>query len=71
MPFDAIRERQHELTAFIDSLFKEPVPKTTNQKPLKVRAMFEKNQTLSNLKEKIKREKALEILSGKVNIISK
>lgn len=47
------------------------IAESTNQKALKVRAMFEKNQTLSNLEEQIKREKALEILSGRVNIISK
>ncbi len=49
----------------------EEIAESTNQKPLKVRAMFERNKTLENLKEQIKREKAIEILSGKVSIVEK
>ncbi|MBP8718087.1 MAG: trigger factor, partial [Candidatus Atribacteria bacterium] len=49
----------------------EEIAESTNQKPLKVRAMFEKNDSLDNLKEQIKREKAMAILSQKVKIIEK
>jgi trigger factor len=49
----------------------EEIAESTNQKPLKVRAMFEKNNNLDNLKEQIKREKAMAILSQKVKIIEK
>ena len=49
----------------------EEIAESTNQKPLKVRAMFEKNKTLDNLKEQIKREKVIEILSGKIKVVEK
>jgi trigger factor len=49
----------------------EEIAESTNQKPLKVRAMFEKNKTLENLKEQIKREKVIVILSQKVKIVKK
>jgi FKBP-type peptidyl-prolyl cis-trans isomerase (trigger factor) len=49
----------------------EEIAESTNQKPLKVRAMFEKNDNLDNLKEQIKREKAMAILTQKVKIIEK
>jgi trigger factor len=47
------------------------IAESTNQKPLKVRAMFEKNKTLNNLKEQIKREKVIDILSKKVKVTEK
>lgn len=47
------------------------IAESANQKPLKVRAMFEKNKTLDNLREQIKREKVIELLSQKVNVIEK
>ena len=49
----------------------EEIAGSTNQKSLKVRAMFEKNRTLDNLKEQIKREKAITVLSQKVKITEK
>ncbi len=49
----------------------EEIAESTNQKPLKVRAMFEKNKTLDNLKEQIKRDKAIAVLSEKIKIIEK
>jgi trigger factor len=49
----------------------EEIAESTNQKPLKVRAMFEKNKTLDNLREQIKRDKVMEILSQKIKIIEK
>ena len=49
----------------------EEIAESTNQKPLKVRAMFEKNKTLDNIKEQIKREKVIEILSKQVKVIEK
>ncbi len=49
----------------------EEIAKSTNQKALKVRAMLEKNNTLDNLKEQIKREKAIAILAQKINIVEK
>ncbi|MFZ2330019.1 MAG: trigger factor [Atribacterota bacterium] len=49
----------------------EEIAESTNQKPLKVRAMFEKNKTLGNLKEQIKRDKAIAVLSEKIKIIEK
>ena len=49
----------------------EEIAESTNQKPLKVRAMFEKNRTLDNLKEQIKRDKVIAKLSQMVNIIEK
>ncbi len=49
----------------------EEIAESTNQKPLKVRAMFEKNKTLDNLKEQIKRDKVIDILSKKVKVIEK
>jgi len=47
------------------------IAESTNQKPLKVRAMFEKNKTLDNLKEQIKREKVVEKLSRQVIVNEK
>ncbi len=47
------------------------IAESTNQKPLKVRAMFEKNKTLDNLREQIKRDKVIENLSRKIKIIEK
>ncbi len=49
----------------------EEIAESTNQKPLKVRAMFEKNKTLDNIKEQIKREKVIEILSKQVKVNEK
>ncbi len=49
----------------------EEIAESTNQKPLKVRAMFEKNKTLENLKEQIKREKVIEVLSGQIKVVEK
>ncbi len=49
----------------------DEIAESTNQKPLKVRAMFERNNTLENLKEQIKREKAIDILSEKVKVVEK
>lgn len=49
----------------------DEIAESTNQKPLKVRAMFERNKTLENLKEQIKREKAIDILSEKVKVVEK
>jgi trigger factor len=49
----------------------EEIAKSTNQKPLKVRAMFERNKTLDNLKEQIKREKVIDKLSKQISIIEK
>ncbi|HOF02586.1 MAG TPA: hypothetical protein PLT58_01250, partial [Atribacterota bacterium] len=49
----------------------DEIAESTNQKPLKVRAMFEKNKTLDNLKEQIKRDKAIDKLSEMVKIIEK
>jgi len=49
----------------------EEIAESTNQKPLKVRAMFEKNKTLDNIKEQIKREKVMEILSKQVKVNEK
>ena len=47
------------------------IAESTNQKPLKVRAMFEKNKTLDNLKEQIKRAKVVEKLSRQVIVNEK
>ena len=47
------------------------IAESSNQKPLKVRAMFEKNKTLDNLKEQIKREKVVEKLSRQVIVNEK
>lgn len=47
------------------------IAESSNQKPLKVRAMFEKNKTLDNLKEQIKREKVVEKLSKQVIVNEK
>jgi trigger factor len=49
----------------------EEIAKSTNQKPLKVRAMFEKNKTLDTLKEQIKREKVIGKLSKQISITEK
>ena len=49
----------------------EEIAESTNQKPLKLRAMFEKNKTLNNLKEQIKRDRVIEILSRQVKITEK
>ena len=49
----------------------EEIAESTNQKPLKVRAMFEKNRSLDNLKEQIKKEKAITVLSQRVKITEK
>jgi trigger factor len=49
----------------------EEIAESTNQKPLKVRAMFEKNKTLDNIKDQIKREKVIEILSKQVKVNEK
>jgi len=49
----------------------EEIAESTNQKPLKVRAMFEKNKTMDNIKEQIKRDKVIEILSKQVKITEK
>lgn len=49
----------------------EEIAKSTNQKPLKVRAMFERNKTLDNLKEQIKREKVIDKLSKQISISEK
>jgi trigger factor len=54
----------------INNKIKE-IAESTNQKPLKVRAMFEKNKTLDNLKDQIKREKVVEKLSKQVIINEK
>ena len=47
------------------------IAESSNQKPLKVRAMFEKNKTLDNLKEQIKRAKVVEKLSRQVIVNEK
>jgi trigger factor len=49
----------------------EEIAKSTNQKSLKVRAMFERNKTMDNLKEQIKREKVIDKLSKQINISEK
>lgn len=49
----------------------EEIAESTNQKTLKVRAMFEKNNTMDNLKEQIKIEKVIEKLSMQVKIEEK
>jgi len=49
----------------------EEIAESTNQKPLKVRALLEKNNTLHNLKEQIKRDKAIDFLLKKVKVIEK
>ena len=60
-----------KITATEDDVDKKiaEIAESTNQKPLKVRAMFEKNRTLDNLKEQIKRGKAIAKLSQMVKII--
>ena len=62
-----------KITATEDDVNKKiaEIAESTNQKPLKVRAMFEKNRTLDNLKEQIKRDKAIAKLSQMVKIIEK
>jgi len=47
------------------------IAQSTNQKPLKVRAMFEKNNTLDNLTEQIKREKVFELLTKRIKVTEK
>ena len=63
---DKITATDEEVNKKIDE-----IAKSTNQKPLKVRAMFEKNKTLDNLKEQIMREKVIEILSRQVKVNEK
>lgn len=60
-----------KITATEDDVDKKiaEIAESTNQKSLKVRAMFEKNRTLDNLKEQIKRGKAIAKLSQMVKII--
>lgn len=63
---DKITSTDEEVNKKIDE-----IAKSTNQKPLKVRAMFEKNNTLDNLKQEIKREKVIEKLSRQVKVNEK
>lgn len=63
---DKITATEEEVNKKIDE-----IAESTNQKPLKVRAMFKKNKTLDNLKEQIKRDKAIDKLSEMVKIIEK
>lgn len=63
---DTITATDEEVKQKIDE-----IAESTNQSALKVKAMFEKNDTLDNLKEQIKREKAMEYLSRKIKIDEK